>query len=261
MPSKIFGPTDSVADTLTQVGSTYQMPPGNWTIYCAYVGKGNVVNGKINAGHIHIETVKRSYDFAYGNGGGGATNNAQNGPAEKIDMAVPAPGNTNVKVYVLDADAAKNVTVSLSFAEQNLAVIGNLRPNPETFKTLAAGGVSANADTAAATEESFTVSAKLLRATLAAETAGKIYQIRFAGSGVVDAKAGSGLIKVFVPGVANPYEYAVGNGPGGATLGGPQAADIINIPEGIPVTANATVDVKITTAEIMKSPTISLSYW
>lgn len=261
MPSKVFGPTDSVADTLTQVGSTYQLPPGDWTIYKLLVAKGNVVNGKVNSGDILVKTVNRSYFFAYGNGGGGATNNAQSGPAEPIECAIPAPGNTSVSVYVLDQDAAKNVTVAAQFGPAGVAVVGMLKANPATFRTLAAGGVGANGNTAAATEESMTAQPKLTGSNLQPELSGKIYQIRFAGTGVTDAKASTGMIKIFVPGQSGPYEYAVGNGPGGATLGGPQWGDCINIPEGIPVSANATIDVKITSAEIMLSPVVSLSYW
>ena len=191
---------------------------------------------------------------------GGATN-SHSGPAEPIDMAIPVAGNTAVKVYVLDADVAKDVTVNLQWAPSNVAVVATMRPNPTTFRTLAAGGVSANGDTVADTEESFTSSAKLLRASLTPEFAGKIYQIRIAGTGIVDAKAASGLIKIFVAGEGDPYEYAFGSGPAGATLGGPSWADVINIPEGIPVKANSAIDVKVTTAEVMKSPVISLIYW
>lgn len=260
MPSKVFGPTDSVADTLTQVGSTYQMPPGDWTIYQLKVGKGCVTNAKSCSGNIMVETVNRSYFFAYGNGIGGATN-SHNIAAEPIDCAILAPGNTSIKIYVLDADASKDVTVSAAFAGPQFAVVGLLKANPATFRTLAAGGVGGSGDTAADTEESMTSQSKLTRSSLQPEINGRIYQIRFAGTGVVDAKANSALIKIFVPGEAGPYEYAVGNGPGGATLGGPAFADVINIPDGIPVKTNATIDVKITSAEIMKSPVISLSYW
>jgi len=261
MPSKIFGPTDSVADTLTQVGSTYQMPPGNWTIYKLTVGKGNVTNAKTNSGNILVETTERSYFFAYGNGGGGATNNAQNIAAEPIECAINAGGNTSIKVYVLDADASKDVTVSVQFANGVTALVGLLKANPATFRTMAAGGVGGSGDTADSTEESMTSQPKLTRSSLQPDINGKIYQIRFAGTGVIDAKANSAIIKIFVPGEAGPWEYAVGNGPGGATLGGPAWADVINIPEGIPVKTTATIDVKITSAEIMKSPVISLTYW
>lgn len=260
MPSKVFGPTDSVADTLTQVGTTYQMPPGDWVIYKLTVGKGNVVNGTTNSGNIMVETVNRSYFFAYGNGQGGATN-GHNVKAEQIECAIAAPGNTSIKVYVLDGQAAKNVTVAASFGGAGVALVGLLKANPQTFRTMAAGGIGGSGDTVAATEESMTSQPKLTRSSLQPEINGKIYQIRFAGTGIVDAKANSAVIKLFIPGKSGPYEYAVGNGPGGATLGGAASADVIDIPEGIPVETNATIDVKITSAEVMKSPVISLSYW
>lgn len=250
MPAKVFGPTDSVADTLTQVGSTYQLPPGDWVVYRASVAYGNVVNAKSCSGHIHLTTVERTYDFAFGNGSGGATN-ANNFPAEPIDMAVHVPGNSSIMVYVLQADVSKDVTVCLQFKPGGL----------NNFRTLAAGGVSGNGDTAADTEESFTVSAKLTGASLQPATNGRIYQIRYAGTGVVDAKANSAKIVVSVPGEAGPWEYAVGAGPGGATLGTGAWSDVINIPEGIPIKAQGTIDIKITSAEVIKSPVISLSYW
>lgn len=264
MPSKVFGPTDSVADTLTQVGTTYNLPPvqgGTWYIYQALVGKGNVVNAKTNAGHIVIETTNRNYFFAYGGGIGGATN-SHTIPAEKIEMAIPAPQNTAVKVYVLDADVAKDLTVSLLFTKNpSLCIIGKLQANPTTFRTLAGGGVSANADTQADTAEPFTVSSKLTRASLQPEINGVIHQIRYAGSGVVDAKANSGILDIYVPALAGPYEYAVGNGAQGATLGGASHADVIDETEGIPVTVSSTIDIRIKTAEVVKNPVVSLSYW
>lgn len=253
MPSKVFGPTDSVADTLTQIGSTYQMIGKDCTIYRIRVGFGNVVNAKSCSGHVHIVTTERTYDFAFGNGSGGATN-ASNFPAEPIDCFIKAPANQNVQAFVLQADASKDVTVSLQFKE---GVDGRCN----TFRTLAAGGVSANADTAADTEEGFTCSAKLIGASLQPATNGKIYQIRYAGTGVVDAKANTAKITLSIPNVAGPWEYALGSGPGGATLGCPAWADVIDIPEGIPITAAGTITVNITSAEIVKSPVISFSYW
>lgn len=267
MPSKVFGPTDSVSDTYTQIGNTYNMPPqeeqkqvSKWYIYQLLIAKGNVVNAKENSGHVVVETTNRSYQFAYGNGIGGATN-SHTSCAEMIECAIPVLPNSQVKIYVLDAQVAKDVTVSMQFSSRDLCVIGKLKPNPDNFRTLAGGGISANADTAADTEESFTVNSKLIRATLQPEINGRIYQIRVAGTGVVDAKAGSGKISVLVPSQAGPYEYAIGNGAGGATLGGVGYTDVINIPEGIPVSVNSTIDIKITTAEVMKTPTVSCNYW
>jgi hypothetical protein len=253
MPAKVFGPTDSVAVTLTQIGSTYQASPGDWSIYRIRIGFGNVVNAKTCSGHLHIETVERTYDFAFGNGLGGATN-ATSGPAEEINLepkGIHVPGNSSVKAYVIQTYASKNVTVGIQF-----------RPGgANEFRTLAGGGADANADTAAATEEAFTTSAKLTGSSFQPAKNGRIYRIRFAGAGIIDAKANVAKIVVNVPGVAGPYEYVVGSGPGGATLGNNNPADVIEIPEGIPVSAQGTILVNITSAEIMISPVISLEYW
>lgn len=252
MPSKRFNVAPTVADTLTVLApNPYLMPPGNWEIYRAIVGFGNVANATANAGFLHIETVNRSYDFAYGGGLGGATNSGNTAP-NSIDMSIPAPGNTNVVVYVLSATAEITCEVSLQFRQ----AAGNAN-----FRTMAAGGVSANGDTAALTEESFSVSSKLLRASLTPDHEGKIYQIRLAGGSVVDAKSGTGYIRLLIPNEAGPFEYAFNTDNGGAATGGPGQAEVINIPEGIPVHANSTIDIKITTLEVCKYPHISLSYW
>lgn len=253
MPSKVLGPTDSLATTLTQIGVTYQFPPGDWNIYRIRIAYGNVVNAKTCAGHLHIETSLRSYDFAFGNGLGGATNSS-NAPAEEINLepaSIHVPGNSSVKAYVLQTYASKNVMVCLQFRSGA----------GKEFRTLAGGGADANGDTAAATEEAFTTSAKLIGSSFQPAAAGKIYRIRFAGAGIIDAKANCAKIVVNVPGQAGPYEFAVGSGPGGATLGHPAPADVIEIPDGIPVKSEGTILVNITSAEIMISPVISLEYW
>lgn len=264
MPSHVFGPTDSVADTRTIVGSAFTIPvmdKGMWYAYQLVVAKGNVVNAKECAGIIEVVTQDRNYQFAYGNGIGGATN-GNNAAAEIIQCAIPIRPNTDVKVYVLDATVAKDVTVSIQYsANPSFCVVGKLLANPTNFRTLIGGGISANADTAADTEEAFTVSSKLERGTLTPEIDGRIYQVRYAGAGVVDAKANSAKIIFYIPNVSDPYEYAVGNGPGGATSSGPAPADVIDIPEGIPVQSKSTVVPKITSAEVVKTPVISMSYW
>ena len=250
MPSKSIGPTDSVADTLTQIGSTYQLPPGDWVIYKIRVAYGNVVNAKSCSGHVHVTTVERAYDFAFGNGTGGATNTA-NIPAEPIDCAIHVPGNSSIQFHVLQTYASKDVIISFAFKSGGA----------NGFRTLAAGGIGGNGDTVADTEESFTCSAKLTGCTLQPAANGRIYQIRYAGSGIIDAKANSAKIVITVPGEAGPYEFAVGCGPGGATLGAPAWADVIDIPDGIPVKAQGTITINITSAEAIISPVISLSYW
>lgn len=250
MPSKVFGPTDMVADTLTQVGSTYQMPSYPSTIYQIRFASANVVNAAGGGGHLHIETSERTYDFAVQNGAGGATN-SNNIPAEIINCNIYAPANQNVKVYALMGTANKDTTVSIQFKTGG---------GPNNYRTLAAGGVSANGDTAADTEEAFTVSAKLTGASLQPATNGLIRRIRYAGSGVVDAKANTAKITINVPGIAGPWEFALGGGAGGAATSSTSAADVIELADGIPVSAAGTITVNITSAEIIKSPVISLEY-
>jgi len=252
MPSKRFMVAPTVADTLTVLApNPYQMPPGNWEIYRAIVAFGNVANATANAGFLHIETVERSYDFAYGGGLGGATNSG-NTAANTINMSIHAPGGSNVVVYLLSATAEITAEVSLQF-----------RPgtgNPQ-FRTMAAGGVTGTGDTVALTEKDFSTSTKLLRASLIPDHDGRIYQIRMAGGSVVDAKSGTGYIRILIPNEAGPFEFAFNSDNGGAATGGPGQAQIIDIPEGIPVHQNSTVNIKITTLEACKYPHISLSYW
>lgn len=234
--SKVFGPTDSVAGTKTQVGSDYIVRPGTYSIYKIRVGKGNVTNAKECAGLITITVsgVNGPFEFAYGNGVGGATD-SQNISAEEIDCAIPMQGGSTLKVYVTDAEAAKDVTVSIEFQSGG----GHMR-------SYSVGG--AGSDTTADTELSV--------GTVTTVKAGTIRQIRFAGSGVVAAKAGTGKLTLTVPGLEGPFEYSVGAGPGGAATGSMSHADVIDV--NIPVGVNISIPVKVTTAEVMLSVTVSL---
>jgi hypothetical protein len=242
--SKVVGPTDSVAGTKTQVGSDYIIPPtGSGHIHKLTVGKGNVVNAKECSGIITVEVsgVDGTYEYAYGNGAGGATNSS-NMAAEPIDCRIPAPRGSTVKVYVTDAEAAKDVTVAFEIWTGAMRV--------DSYE---AGG--AGSDTSADTEltvGTITVVSK----------PGRIKQIRFAGSGVVDAKAGSGKLVIDVPGQGLPMEFSVGQGPGGATLSGPAWADVFDVDIGVGnaiIPVNTVITVKLTTAEIMLSATCSLA--
>jgi len=59
-----------------------------------------------------------------------------------------------------------------------------------------------------------------------------------------------------------PQEFAVGNGPGGATLGGPQWADVIDVDIGVggqAIPLNTVLTLKLTAAEDLKSPTVSIA--
>ena len=237
---KTFGPTDSAAGTKTTVGAAAALLNKDVTIHKIRVGKGNVVNAKENAGKIEIEAtgLDGTHVYAYGNGSGGATNNAQNIAAEEIDCSIPISANSKVTVSVTDAENAKNVVVGLEF-----------HPGKgKNVHSYCVGG--AGQDTTAATVLTLTTSPVM-------EEGGTIKEIRFAGSGVVDADAGSGELVFKVPGLSGPFEWSVGNGPGGATLGGAAHADVIDLPHGIPVKKNDTITVTIETPEIMLSATCS----
>jgi len=248
--SKVFGPTDSVAQTVaegrkkTQIGSDYTIPPGGpFHIHKMRVAKGNVVNAKECAGivEIHITSTDGIFEYAYGNGSGGATNSAQNGPAEPIDCRIPAESGSILKVYVNDAEIAKDVTISCEFWS-----------GKERVDSYAAG--CGAVDCTADTELSF--------AALTILKEGKIKQIRFAGTPIADAEAGSAKLLCEVPGEGLPQEFAVGNGPSGATLGGAQWADVIDVDIGIgggSIPKNTKIQMKITAAEALKSPTVSIA--
>jgi len=245
--SKVFGPTDSVAQVVangrkkTQIGSDYTIrPDGPYTIYKMLIAKGNVVNAKECAGILEIIAtgVDGTFEYAYGNGTGGATNSGQNGPAEPIDCSIPLKKNSIVSVYVNDAEIAKDVTVSLMFKKGSGRKVQSYATGGGTF--------DCTADT-------------LLGLTnIKPNEDGQIKEIRFAGSVIADAEAGSAKLVLDIPGLKGPFEYAVGNGPGGATLGGAQHADVIDIPNGIPVKGAVTITCNVTAAEALKSPTVSI---
>lgn len=238
---KVFGPTNSGAQTYparTQIGSTYIMRPGRYTIYQIRVGKGNVVDDKEYCGIIDVEVSGENgpFSYAYGNGSGGATN-SQNIAAEPIECSIPVQGGAEVKVYNSNPEAAVDVVISLEFS-----TVG--QPKQRSY---ADGG--AGVDTTADTELSI-LSTSMVQG-------GSIKQIRFAGSGQTDAKAGSGKLELEVPGQEGPFEYAIGAGSGGAATQSPAWADVINVD--IPVGPNVTVTCKITTAEIMLSASVSIA--
>jgi len=236
--SKVFGPTDSVAGTKTAIGSTYVIPPGNYVINQLVVSKGNVVNAKECAGVVIIEItgVNGTYEYAYGNGTGGATNGGPGGPAEKIECRIAAPGGATITVSITDAEAATAALVQLDFYDGSGRV--------DSYSTGGAG-----IDPGAATE--------LTVGTITVTKSGRIKQIRYACGQVVDAKSCSGKLVLLVPGIAGPFEYAVGNGASGATLGGAAFADVFDVD--IPVGENVVVTVKVTYTDAMVSSTISLA--
>jgi len=204
------------------------------------VAKGNVANAKECAGILEIIAtgVDGTFEYAYGNGTGGATNSGQNGPAEEIECSIPLKKASIISVYVNDAEIAKDVTISLMLKKGSGRKVQSYATGGGTF--------DCTADTL------------LALTNIKPTSGGMIKEIRVAGSVVADAEAGSAKLVLNIPGLKGPFEYAIGNGPGGATLGGPQHADVIDIPDGIPVKGNVVVTVNLTAAEDLKSPTVSL---
>jgi len=115
--SKVYGPTDSAADTKTTVGAAAALRPKAATIKEIWVAKANVVNAKECAGFITIEApgLDGPHHYAYGNGTGATTNGGGSIPAEKIDCSIPIDAGALVTVSVTDAEIAKDVTVELGF--------------------------------------------------------------------------------------------------------------------------------------------------
>lgn len=236
--SKAFGPTSSVAGTKTGIGSTYVIRPGGpYTIKKLYLAKGNVVNAKERAGIVHIELtgVDGTYEYATSNGVGGATNSHAIG-REEIDCLIPAPSGSTMTVSITDAENATACLVGADFYDDGGRV-----------DSYSAGG--AGVDPAAATLKEI--------GTISVVRAGAIVQIRYACGNIVDAKSASGKLEILVPGQAGPFEYVVGDGVGGATLGGPGHADVFNV--NIPVTLNATITCNVTYTDATDSATISLA--
>lgn len=242
--SECVGPTDSVAGTKTTVGAAFYAHPGAHHIRRIRVGKGNVVNAKECAGLITVEVagVSGTFEYAYGGGVGGATN-SHTGPAEIIECSIPVPGGSKITISVTDAEVAKNVTVSVEFHS-------GLGRKVCSYHVGGAGS-----DTAAAT----LLAVGNVEVT---EKAGIIREIRFAGSGVVDADANSAILELKVSNKSAPHQFATGNGPSGATLGGPSHADVIgsitdpNIALHIPC-GKEKIYFELTSAEILLSATIS----
>lgn len=244
--SKVFGPTDSAADTKTTVGSAAVLRPEAVTIKKIWVAKGNIVDAKECAGYITIETdtLEGPHHYAYGNGAGhtgGATGGGGTGPAEPIDCSIPIGANQKVTVSVKDAEVAKGVTVELDFDK------GSGR-NVYSYIVGGAGQDTAAATLLALTDNLTGLTPKILKA-------GTLKELRIAGSGVVDAKEGSGLLAIVPPVIKGPWEYAFGNGSGGDLGTNPAFADVRDV--SIPVKEGWDVVFNVTTANIMLSPTIS----
>lgn len=226
--SKCFGPTAAGAASETQVGSNWNAPPGGpWHIYKIRFGYANVVNAKECAGYIRVKVAGESGDYYYvvGHGAGGATNS--NGmAAQEIDCGINAKDGAKIQVYVYNAEAVKDAVISLHFRT-------GAGRKVVTYKCGGAG-----TDVTAGTE-------KTIGTLTVDQAAGMIRQIRFTGSGVVDALAETGKLTLEIPGNEGyPFEYAVGHGVAGATLSNNTHCDVIDLPYGIPVKLNTVITVK-----------------
>lgn len=226
--SKGFGPTAAAAATETQVGSDYYMPPGDWYIYRIRAGYANVVNAKEVAGYIRVKVsgIEGNYYYVMGHGAGGATNSG-GAAAQVINCGIHAKGGALVQVYAYNAEAIKDAVISLHFRP-------GAGPNVHTYKCGGAG-----TDVTAGT-------AKTIGTMTIDQKAGLIKEIRFTGSGVVDALAETAVLTLDVPGAENiPYEFAVGHGAAGAATTPNTHCDVINLPHGIPVKLSTVVTASV----------------
>ena len=78
-------------------------------------------------------------------------------------------------------------------------------------------------------------------------------------SNVVNAKECAGFITVEAPGLEGPHHYALGNGCGGTTNGGP-ALPSEKIDCSIPIDAGALVTVSVTDAEVALGVTVEVGF-
>jgi len=244
--SKAFGPTVSTTGSAEkQIGSDYIIPPkaqdrpGPFHIEKIRIGKSSITaGGEVRHGLVYIKTGSSgTYEYAYGQGSGEDADASSQCPAEEIDCSIPADSGGKCQVFVKDFVDAADVTVSLEFHY-------GLGPRIDSYGAI-------GSDTAADTEESM--------GTKVMDKAGKIIQIRFVGMCIGDGESATAIIELIIPGLTGPFEFAVGNGHGGDTIGHASEADVIKIKPGIPVGKNVTIDMKITSADIMKAPHYSIA--
>jgi len=239
--SKAFGPTTSTTGSAEkQIGSDYIIPPGQFHIEEIFIGKAPITGVEQYTGIVYVKIagVDGTFEYAYGRGLSVATNSSRVGPAEHIQCSIPAPGGAKCQVFVKDVVDATLVTISLMF---------HTGLGRKVCSYAVQGSV-----TVAATEESMGTFVNLF--------AGRIIQIRFVGTNNVDAEGGTAILDLAVPGLeGRSLEFAVGNGHGGDTDGAVEPADVINLKGGIPVGANVTVDVKITSGATLMTPAASVA--
>lgn len=225
---KCFYATAVTAAGVSLTPTAYHMPPGNWHIYRLRVGFANIVNAKESSGYVKIVPAGESgnYEYVVGQGAGGATNTGGM-QAETIDCDINAKGGAKLEVYAYSAETTADWHVSIMFR-------AGLGRNVQTYKCGGAG-----TDVTAGTE-------KDIGTMTIDQGAGVIKEIRFAGSGVVDALAETARLRLIVPGKEGmPHEWTVGHGQAGATLSTTEHTDVIKLKHGISVGQNAVVTAKI----------------
>jgi len=240
--SKAYGPTDSAAATKTAIGTAASLRPEACTIKTIRIAKGNVTNAKECAGFITIDApgLEGPHHYAYGNGVGGATD-SQNIAAEEINCSIPIAPGAIITASITDGENAKDCIISLGFDK------GRGR---NAFSYVVGGpAIDPSADTLEPLVDYLTgVAVKMGKP-------GNIREIRVAGSGVTAAKANSSKLEILPPVIKGPWEYAIGNGPGGAATGGPSHADVIEC--NIPVKAGEVIVINATTTEDQLTYTVS----
>lgn len=237
--SEAFGPTTSSSGSVEkQIGSDLLCQPGSYHIKKIRIGKGCVTGVEQYTGIVYLKVkgTDGTFEYAYGRGLSSATDTGNVTQAEEIKCGIPVKGGSNVQVFVKDVVDCPGVTVSLEFHNglgrkiQSYAVQGSV--------------------TVAVTEESM--------GTVVMTDAGRIIEARFVGTGNVDAKSGTAIFKIVVPGLSGPYHWAVGNGQAGDVSGAKAPADIIDISGGIPVGKNVTVDLRVVSTDVLMTPAASI---
>lgn len=238
--SEAFGPTtSSSASAEAQIGSDLIIQPGSYHIEQIRIGKGPVTGVEQYTGivYLKIKGVDGTFEYAYGRGISAAADYGSGGPAQIIPCSIPAPGSALLQVFVKDVVDCEGVTVSLMFHQglgrrvQSYAVQGSV--------------------TVAATEESM--------GTIVMTDAGRIIQARFVGNGNVDAKSQTAIFKIVVPGLSGPFHFAVGDGHAGDVAGNVAPVDVIDLPGGIPVGKNVTVDLRVKSVDVLMTPAASIA--
>jgi len=235
--SKVFGPTAGVADTKTQIGSTYNMRPnGPFNIKEVRISGAGVIDAKAATGILHVEVAGSNgpFEYAWGAGSGGATL-VNTMLAEKIRTQIPANSGAEVKVYVTVSEAMADVYAEVVFES------GAKKAVKSYVSTV--GDLSAD-----------TLATKTMPSIV---EAGQIIEVRVAAGNVVNAKASGIKCALRIPGNDGPFEFAAFSASGGATNSGQCPAEVREY--GIPVTANQIVYVDLTAAEAQKDSIVSLA--